>query len=56
MNSWLSDGKTVLVNFYNPGAANRYPIRLRVTSKEVDIISSNNTKILGDILCSNYSN
>ena len=49
----LNAGKTVLVSFYNPGAKGTYPIKLKVPPKELNIVSQNNSNIIGDVVCNN---
>jgi len=49
----LNAGKTVLVSFYNPGAKGTYPIKLKVPPKELNIVSQNNSNIIGDVACNN---
>ena len=49
----LKAGKTVLISFYNPGAAGSYIIRLKAYPKELNIVSLANTNIAGDIICAN---
>lgn len=53
ISSKLSSGKTVLVNFYNPGSKGTYQIRLKVPSKALNIVSITNTNITGDVFCVN---
>lgn len=45
--------KTVLVSFYNPGAKGIFPIRVKVPPHELNIVSSKNVNIGGDVICNN---
>ena len=49
----LNDGKNVLVSLYNPGSKGTYPIRLRVPPRNLTVLSSSNSLIAGDVVCSN---
>lgn len=49
----LSTNKSVLVHLYNPGPKGNYSIRLKTDERELNIVSSANTNIAGDLICSN---
>ena len=49
----LNDGQKVLGSLYNPGSKGTYPIRLRVPSKDLNVIDQSNKAITGDIVCGN---
>lgn len=49
----LSSGKTVLLHLYNPGPQNEYPIRVKVSSKNMNIRGKDNHEIKGDLICGN---
>lgn len=53
MSDKIAGGKTVLVNFYNPGAKGSFNVRIKVPSHELNIVSSKNTNIPGDVICNN---
>ena len=49
----LNEGQKVLVSLYNPGSKGIYPIRLRVPSKDLNIVDQNNKAVTGDVICGN---
>jgi hypothetical protein len=49
----LKAGKTVLISFYNPGAAGSYTIRLKICPKELNIVGISNSNIPGYLICAN---
>ena len=53
LSSSLNAGKTVLVSLYNPGTKGFHIIKLKVPSKELNIVDQDNNKIEGDIVCAN---
>jgi hypothetical protein len=53
LSTLLKAGKNVLVSLYNPGSKGSYTIRLKVQAQELNIISTANTFIPGDVACAN---
>ena len=53
LSQMLEKGQNVLVNLYNPGAKGIIPIRLKVPSQEIKILSERNVPIEGDVVCLN---
>jgi len=49
----LKSGKSVLVNFYNPGSKGNYQIRLKAPPQELNIVSVSNSAVVGDVICAN---
>lgn len=49
----LAANKSVLVGIYNPGSTGVYPVRLRIDDRDVNVHHSNNSLIVGDVLCTN---
>ena len=49
----LNEGQKVLVSLYNPGSKGIYPIRLRVPSKDLNIVDQNNKSVTGHVICGN---
>jgi len=52
----LSANKTILLSLYNSGAAEQKPIKIYVPDMDLRIISSSNTSLVGDVICTDSTN